>query len=74
MRTAKTAGKYKSRYSYGTKMAIDVNIDSILGYLCESGPRLCPQCPSQCAYGIRYLKEYRSRSKKEKDVCRKRKK
>lgn len=44
---------------YGSaKMAADVKIDYIIDYLCDWGPALCDRCPSQCAYGKRYLKEY----------------
>ena len=45
---------------YGSsKMAVDVKIDFILDYLCDMGPKYCSRCPSQCAYGRRYLEEYR---------------
>ena len=44
---------------YGsTKMASDVKIDYIIDYLCDWGPDFCAHCPSQCAYGKRYLEEY----------------
>ena len=39
-------------------MAKDIKIENITEYLCDAGPRLCEKCPSQCAYGKRYLKEY----------------
>lgn len=53
------SNKNKVPVRYGSaRAAKDVKIENIIDYLCDSGPSLCSSCPSKCAYGIRYLKEY----------------
>lgn len=51
-------GAKQASIHYGScKMAADVKPEHIIHYLCDRGPSYCERCPSQCAYGMRYLKE-----------------
>ena len=49
---------HTSIYYGSTKPATDVKIENIIHYLCDSGPGYCKRCPSQCAYGKRFLQEF----------------
>lgn len=49
--------KTSERYRSSRIAAADVKAEHIIDYLCDCGPSLCHRCPSQCAYGKRYLEE-----------------
>jgi hypothetical protein len=54
-------GKIDEAY-LGWVTADSVPVGHLRHYLCSLGPRYCPKCDSQCAFGKRYMEVQREQS------------